>query len=241
MQIGIFISNVFDARIRHCLHLELRLVYFTWGSANTRWSYPCHPVPPGVPSSDNPHLGIHPPSPLESRMCALPRPRCVDSKRQSASLLSCSPPPQALGRSKGQGTGKEPEVQGGRLERWGLWPQGEATPLSRRCSHLRCGGCVFPDFLVFKRSPRSGSLYQRDWHLIQKARPQGSGQGGGAGGWGAQSRLPQQAAALPQKERCGDSGSWVAEGLQSPRQTPPARLQALLTPARPLKVREHSP
>lgn len=158
---------------------------------------------------------------------------------------SCPAPrllrPSPLGRSKGQGTGKEAEVQGGRLERWGLWPQGEATPLSRRCSHLRCGGCVFPDFLVFKRSPRSGSLYQRDWHLIQKARPQGSGQGGGAGGWGAQSRLPQQAAALPQKERCGDSGSWVAEGLQSPRQTPPARLQARLTPARPLKVREHSP
>lgn len=37
------------------------------------------------------------------------------------------------------------------------------------------------------------------------------------------------------RRRCGDSRSQVARGLKSPRQTPPASLQALLPPVRPFK------
>ena len=54
---------------------------------------------------------------------------------------------------------------------------------------------------------------------------------------GARSLLALQATPLP-KRGCGDSGSQVAEGLKSPRQTPQAHLQVLLPAARPFKDSE---
>lgn len=57
---------------------------------------------------------------------------------------------------------------------------------------------------------------------------------GEAGAVGAWSHLTLQMTPLP-KRGCGDSGSQVAEGLKSPRQTPQAHLQFLLPAARPFK------
>ena len=63
--------------------------------------------------------------------------------------------------------------------------------------------------------------------------PGGSGGVWGGGGGGLEPSLPTGGSFA--KRRCGDSRSQVAGSLKSPRQTPPASLQAPLPPARPFK------
>lgn len=129
-------------------------------------------------------------------------------------------------------------MPGRQQEGVGTVAAGGGHALVKRTPSPTLYGCMFPESSDFSEEAPGLDIYVRRLGISFQEQVllvlDNLGEAEAVGAW---SHLTLLATSLPKRE-CGDSGSQVAEGLKSPRQTPQAHLQVLLPAARPFKDSE---